>query len=58
MERKFKVICTECSEEHSVEDTKVVNVEEDIQGRDVLYFECPVTEKIAKSLVYSGVRYG
>ena len=33
--RQFKVICTECSEEHLVEDIKVVNVEEDIQGWDV-----------------------
>ena len=53
--RKFKVICTECSEEHFVDDIKVENVEEDIQGRDVLFFECPVTNQVAKSFVYSGV---
>lgn len=58
MERKFKVICTECSEEHPIEDIKVVNVEEDIQGRDVCFFECPITEQIAKSFVYSGARHG
>ena len=54
MERKFRVICTECSEEHSVEDTKVVNVEEDIQGLDVCYFECPVTKQVVKSFVFGG----
>ena len=50
--RQFKVICTECSEEHLVEDIKVVNVEEDIQGRDVCFFECPITGQVAKSNVY------
>lgn len=50
--RKFRVICTECSEEHFVDDIKVENVEEDIQGRDVLFFECPITNQIAKSFVY------
>ena len=52
--RQYKVICTECSDEHSVEDIKVVNVEEDIQGRDVCFFECPVTDQVTKSLVYGG----
>ena len=50
--RQFKVICTECSEEHLVEDIKVVNVEEDIQGRDVCFFECPITGQVTKSNVY------
>ena len=50
--RKFKVICSECSEEHFVEDIKVVNVEENIQGQDVCFFECPITKQITKSLVY------
>ena len=50
--RQYKVICTECSDEHSVEDIKVVNVEEDIQGRDVCFFECPITGQVARSLVY------
>ena len=54
MMRQFKVICSECSEEHSTESVKVVNVEEDIQGRDVLFFECPVTDQVTKSLVYGG----
>ena len=55
MVRSFKVICSECSEEHLTDDVKVVNVEEDIQGRDVLFFECPVTGEVTKSLVYAGV---
>ena len=55
MVRSFKVICSECSEEHSTDDVKAVNIEEDIQGRDVLFFECPVTGIVTKSLVYAGV---
>ena len=50
----YIVICTECSEEHDTESVKFLNVEEDIQGRDIMYFECPVTNLEARSLVYSG----
>jgi hypothetical protein len=46
------VICTECSEEHDTSEVKFLNIEEDIQGRDIMYFECPVTSLEAKSLVY------
>ena len=53
MNRKFIVVCTECSEEHSTESIKFLNVEEDIQGRDIMHFECPVTNLEAKSLVYA-----
>ena len=54
MNRNFIVVCTECSEEHSTESIKFLNVEEDIQGRDIMFFVCPVTGLEAKSLVYSG----
>ena len=46
------VVCPECSEEHDTEAVSFVNVEEDLWGRDVLHFLCPVTGQIAKSLVY------
>ena len=49
---RFNVICTECSERHSIEDVKVVNVEENIRGEDVCFFQCPITDHVAKSLVY------
>lgn len=54
MNRKFIVVCTECSEEHSTESIKFLNVEEDIQGRDIMFFVCPVTNLEARSLVYDG----
>jgi len=53
MNRNFIVVCTECSEEHSTEDIEFSNVEEDIQGRDIMHFICPVTKLEARSLVYA-----
>jgi hypothetical protein len=52
MNPQFIVICPECSEEHLTTEIESVNIEEDIQGRDVLYFVCPVTNMETKSLVY------
>lgn len=46
------VICSECSEEHLTNEVEFVNIEEDIQGRDLMYFVCPVTKTETKSLVY------
>lgn len=57
MERGFIVVCTECSEEHDTESVKFLNIEEDIQGRDIMYFECPVTNMETRSLVYEASNY-
>ena len=46
------VICSECSEEHDTSEVKFLNIEEDMEGRDIMYFECPVTNTETKSLVY------
>lgn len=48
----YRVICKECGLEHSVDDVVFLNVEEDHYGRDVAYFECPVTKNPTSSLVY------
>ena len=53
MNRNFIVVCSECSEEHSTEDVEFCNVEEDIQGRDIMYFICPITKMETESLVYA-----
>ena len=55
MNRNFTVVCTECSEEHSVNNLEFCNVEENMQGQDIMYFKCPVTGLETKSLVYSGM---
>jgi hypothetical protein len=52
MERKFIVICRECSEEHITNEIEFLNIEEDIQGRDIMHFLCPITKTETKSLVY------
>ena len=50
--RHYKVICSQCLDEHSVEDIRVLDVEEDYMGRDVCFFECPITGQVTKSNVY------
>jgi hypothetical protein len=52
MEHQFKVICRECSDEHLTSEVEFLNIEEDIHGRDVMSFVCPVTNNPTKSLVY------
>jgi len=42
---KAIVRCIECGEDHYVSEVGFLNVEEDISGRDKLYFVCPVTHK-------------
>lgn len=47
------VICRECGEEHDTIKVKFVNVEEDIHGRDVFIFACPITGTTTRSFVMS-----
>ena len=51
-EQQFVVYCPECGEKHSAREVEFLNVEEDIQGRDVMHFVCPVTKNPAKSFVF------
>ena len=39
-ESRYKVYCEWCHDWHYVDEVEVLNIEEDIQGRDVLHFEC------------------
>ena len=55
MNERFVVICPECSEEHLTTEVEFLNIEEDIQGRDVFFFKCPITRQDTKSFVYSRV---
>lgn len=47
----FIVKCRECCGEHNAEKVEFVNVEEDIQGRDIMHFVCPDTGTTTSSLV-------
>ena len=48
----FEVLCDQCGERHYTDEVEFLNIEEDYQGRDVMYFKCPVTGKITSSNVY------
>jgi hypothetical protein len=52
MNKQFRVICRECSEEHATTEVEVLTVDEDIYGHDVVYFVCPVTKTETESRVY------
>lgn len=52
MSHEFFVICKECNGQHSTEDVRCVNVEENMYGEDVAYFVCPVNNEVAESRVY------
>ena len=52
MSQRFIVICPECGEEHLTTKVEFLNIEEDIQGRDVMHYTCPITKQPTKSLVY------
>lgn len=52
MNEQFIVICSECSEEHLTTEVEFLNVEENMQGRDVMYYVCPVTNTETSSMVY------
>lgn len=49
--QSIKVRCPTCGLQNE-EDTKFVDIEEDIQGADVLTFICPVCGKKRKSRRY------
>jgi len=52
MNEQFIVLCTECSENHLTGEVEFLNIEEDWQGRDVMYYTCPITQQSTSSLVY------
>lgn len=51
-ERSLFVMCKECGKNHYSDDVKTVDIEEDVQGRDVLTFICPVTNHNSKSYIF------
>ena len=46
----MKVSCPHCGS-HETSHVEFVNVHEDIQGRDVMTFKCPVDDKTYESFV-------
>ena len=52
---QYYVRCS-CGHEHNTDVVKFLNVEEDIQGRDVVTFTCPIQGYEVRSLVFKGHR--
>ena len=46
---KIKVTCNHCKTKHDEDIIEFVSIEEDIQGRDVVTFVCPICNKTSKS---------
>ena len=49
------VVCAGCAARHYVTDVKIVNVEEDIEGADVVFFQCARDNRVFSSRVFRGV---
>jgi hypothetical protein len=48
--RLILVFCEKCDEWMGENETKFENIEEDVQGRDVLTFKCPDCKTKQKSI--------
>ena len=49
--RPMRVMCSACQEFHQVEDVKFIDIQEDYAGRDLMTFECSVTNTQQKAYV-------
>lgn len=54
MNETFFVWCAACDGNHTTDEVEFLNVEEDIEGRDVATYRCPDTQTTQKSLVFKG----
>lgn len=52
MNNFWYVLCSACDDNHYSDEVMVENIEEDIQGRDVVTFRCQASNTIQESLVY------
>lgn len=39
--KPIRVYCVDCMEQYDEREVKILNIEEGMQGEDVLHFECP-----------------
>jgi len=51
------VICSGCKNAHSTTELTSIDIEEDISGRDVITFDCPVTGTRESGFVFAGDWY-
>ena len=48
------IVCPLCKGHHDTNKVEFLNIEEDILGRDMMTYRCPVTNETSKALVYRG----
>lgn len=48
-ERPIQVYCNTCKKWIDEKETKFINIEEGIQGEDILTFKCPVCSSVSSS---------
>ena len=48
---RMRVNCPKCGQYHYQGDVETINIEEDIQGFDILTYICPVTNEQTKSYI-------
>jgi len=48
----MEVYCKECGVHHKKDQVKALVIEEDAWGRDFLTFECLVTHRVTRSLIF------
>jgi len=48
-ERVIRVRCSDCKQEFDERKVEFENIEEDMQGRDIMTFQCPICKKSQKS---------
>jgi hypothetical protein len=51
--RVMFVMCAYCST-HDVKHVEFLNIEEDIEGRDIMTYRCPTTQDVQRSIVRAG----
>lgn len=50
----MKVNCSKCHQTHRPGEIETINIEEDIQGYDLLTYICPVTKEKTKAYIIGG----
>ena len=51
MKSDLYVLCPSCGEKHYNDELHATGLEEDIEGRDVIRYVCPVTKTGAQAVV-------
>ena len=51
------VVCPGCKKVHSTAEVTAVDIEEDVSGRDIITFDCPITRTRESGFVFAGDWY-